>query len=187
MKIIAGVDEAGRGALAGPVVASAVILPEEYDLDGLNDSKKVSPPKREVLFDQIISQAISIGVGIVPAIEIDRINILESTYKAMKMSLGKLNPVPEEVLIDGFPLNTQIIPNRGIIRGDETIDVIKAASIIAKVTRDRIMVKYDQQYPLYGFKKHKGYGTKEHLKMLQLHKSCDIHRKTFKPVSKMLK
>ena len=126
MKIIAGVDEAGRGALAGPVVASAVILPEEYDLDGLNDSKKVSPPKREVLFDQITSQAISIGVGIVPAIEIDRINILESTYKAMKMSLGKLNPVPEEALIDGFPLNTQIIPNRGIIKGDETIDVIKA-------------------------------------------------------------
>ena len=156
MKIIAGVDEAGRGALAGPVVASAVILPEEYDLDGLNDSKKVSPPKREVLFDKITSQAISIGVGIVPAIEIDRINILESTYKAMKMSLGKLNPVPEEALIDGFPLNTQIIPNRGIIKGDETIDVIKAASIIAKVTRDRIMVKYDQKYPLYGFKKHKG-------------------------------
>ena len=149
MKIIAGVDEAGRGALAGPVVASAVILPEEYDLNGLNDSKKVSPLKREVLFDQITSQAISIGVGIVPANEIDRINILESTYKAMKMSLGKLNPVPEEALIDGFPLNTQIIPNRGIIKGDETIDVIKAASIIAKVTRDRIMVKYDQQYPLY--------------------------------------
>ena len=110
MKIIAGVDEAGRGALAGPVVASAVILPEEYDLDGLNDSKKVSPPKREVLFDKITSQAISIGVGIVPAIEIDRINILESTYKAMKMSLGKLNPVPEEALIDGFPLNRRLKP-----------------------------------------------------------------------------
>ena len=123
MKIIAGVDEAGRGALAGPVVASAVILPEEYDFDGLNDSKKVSPPKREVLFDQITSQAISIGVGIVPAIEIDRINILESTYKAMKMSLGKLNPVPEEALIDGFPLNTQIIPNRGIIKGLSLIHI----------------------------------------------------------------
>ena len=186
MKIIAGVDEAGRGALAGPVVASAVILPEEYDLDGLNDSKKVSPPKREVLFDKITSQAISIGVGIVPAIEIDRINILESTYKAMKMSLGKLNPVPEEALIDGFPLNTQIIPNRGIIKGDETIDVIKAASIIAKVTRDKIMVEYDLQYPLYGFKNHKGYGTKEHMEMLQLYKPCDIHRKTFKPDSGLL-
>ena len=186
MKIIAGVDEAGRGALAGPVVASAVILPEEYDLDGLNDSKKVSPPKREVLFDKITSQAISIGVGIVPAIEIDRINILESTYKAMKMSLGKLNPVPEEALIDGFPLNTQIIPNRGIIKGDETIDVIKAASIIAKVTRDKIMIEYDLQYPSYGFKNHKGYGTKEHMEMLQLYKPCDIHRKTFKPVSGLL-
>ena len=186
MKIIAGVDEAGRGALAGPVVASAVILPEEYDLDGLNDSKKVSPPKREVLFDQITTQAISVGVGIVPAIEIDRINILESTYKAMKMSLGKLNPVPKEALIDGFPLNTQIIPNRGIIRGDETIDVIKAASIIAKVTRDKIMVEYDLQYPLYGFKNHKGYGTKEHMEMLQLYKPCDLHRKTFKPVSGLL-
>ncbi len=156
MKIIAGVDEAGRGALAGPVVAAAVILPDKYDLVGLNDSKKVSPLK------------------------------LESTFKAMKMSLGKLNPAPDEALIDGFPLKTQIIPNRGIIRGDETIDVIKAASIIAKVTRDKIMVEYDLQYPSYGFKNHKGYGTKEHMEMLQLYKPCDIHRKTFKPVSGLL-
>ena len=187
MKIIAGVDEAGRGALAGPVVASAVILPEKYDLDGLDDSKKVSPSKREVLFDQISTQALSIGVGIVSCYEIDKINILESTYKAMKMSLGKLKPVPDEALIDGFPLTTQIIPNRGIIKGDEIIDVIKAASIIAKVTRDNIMLDYDIKYPLYGFKNHKGYGTKEHIKMLHLHKPCDIHRKSFRPVSNLLK
>ena len=186
MKIIAGVDEAGRGALAGPVVAAAVILPDKYDLVGLNDSKKVSPLKRERLFGQISNQAISIGVGIVSSDEIDQINILESTFKAMKMSLGNLKPVPDEALIDGFPLKTQIIPNRGIIRGDETIDVIKAASIIAKVTRDKIMVEYDLQYPSYGFKNHKGYGTKEHMEMLQLYKPCDIHRKTFKPVSGLL-
>ena len=186
MKIIAGVDEAGRGALAGPVVATAVILPDKYDLVGLNDSKKVSSLRRERLFRQISNQAISIGVGIVSSDEIDQINILESTHKAMKMSLGKLNPVPDEALIDGFPLKTQIIPNRGIIRGDETIDVIKAASIIAKVTRDKIMVEYDLQYPSYGFKNHKGYGTKEHMEMLQLYKPCDIHRKTFKPVSGLL-
>ena len=117
---------------------------------------------------------------------IDQINILESTFKAMKMSLGKLKPVPDEALIDGFPLKTQIIPNRGIIRGDETIDVIKAASIIAKVTRDKIMVEYDLKHPSYGFKKHKGYGTKEHMEMLQLYKPCDIHRKTFNPVSVLL-
>ena len=186
MKLIAGVDEAGRGALAGPVVAAAVILPDEYDLVGLNDSKKVSPLKREKLFGKITNQAISIGVGIVSSHEIDKINILESTYKAMKMSLGRLKPFPDEALIDGFPLTTQVIPNRGIIKGDEKIDVIKAASIIAKVTRDSIMLEYDMQYPMYAFKNHKGYGTKEHVKLLQLHKPCNIHRKTFKPVSSLV-
>ena len=183
MKLSAGVDEAGRGALAGPVVAAAGILPDEYDLVWLNDSKKVSPLKREKLFGEITNQAISIGVGIVSHIEIDKINILESTFKAMKMSLGKLKPFPDEALIDGFPLKTQIIPNRGIVKGDEKIEVIKAASIIAKVTRDNIMIEYDIQYPMYAFKNHKGYGTKEHIKLLQLYKPCDIHRKTFKPVS----
>ncbi|MFL3026968.1 MAG: ribonuclease HII [Candidatus Neomarinimicrobiota bacterium] len=186
MKLIAGVDEAGRGALAGPVVAAAVILPDEYDLVGLNDSKKVSPLKREKLFAKITNQAISIGVGIVSHYEIDKINILESTFKAMKMALGKLKPFPDEALIDGFPLKTQIIPNRGIIKGDEKIDVIKAASIIAKVTRDTIMIEYDTEYPLYAFKKHKGYGTKEHIELLQRYKPCEIHRKTFKPVSSIL-
>ena len=183
MKLIAGVDEAGRGALAGPVVAAAVILPDKYDLVGLNDSKKVSPFKREKLFGEINNQAISIGVGIVSHREIDKINILESTFKAMKMSLGKLKPFPDEALIDGFPLKTQIIPNRGIVKGDEKIDVIKAASIIAKVTRDTIMLEYDVEYPMYAFKNHKGYGTKEHIELLHLHKPCNIHRKTFKPVS----
>jgi len=104
----------------------------------------------------------------------------------MKMSLGRLKPFPDEALIDGFPLTTQIIPNRGIIKGDEKIDVIKAASIIAKVTRDSIMLEYDMQYPMYAFKNHKGYGTKEHIKLLQLHKPCNIHRKTFKPVSSLV-
>ena len=186
MKIIAGVDEAGRGSLAGPVVASAVILPEKYDLEGLNDSKKVSPVNRAVLFDKITTQAVSVGVGIVSSQEIDKINILEATYKAMKMSLGKLKPKPDEALIDGFPLPTQIIPNRGIIRGDEKIDVIKAASIIAKVERDHFMIRLSKKYPEYFWNENFGYGTAKHLHALKKYGVTCHHRKKFKPVHKML-
>ena len=183
MAIIAGVDEAGRGPLAGPVVAAAVILPESYDLEGLDDSKKVTPKKRSLLFNEIQNQAISIGMGIVPAAGIDKTNILEATQKAMRMALGKLKTEPDQALIDGFALSTQIIPNKGIIKGDQTVDVIKAASIIAKVTRDKMMEQYDIIFPLYGFKKHKGYGTREHMNKLRLNKACSIHRKSFKPVA----
>ena len=183
MAIIAGVDEAGRGPLAGPVVAAAVILPNSYNLEGLNDSKKVTPKKRSKLFININQQAISIGVGIISAAQIDKTNILYSTQQAMKMALGQLKQTPDQALIDGYALSTQIIPNKGVIKGDKTVDVIKAASIIAKVTRDNMMEQYDIIFPVYGFKKHKGYGTREHMKILQLNKACAIHRKTFKPVA----
>jgi len=183
MAIIAGVDEAGRGPLAGPVVAAAVILPNSYNLKGLDDSKKITPKKRSHLFVEIQHQATAIGVGVVVAAEIDKTNILQATQQAMKMALGRLKPRPDLAVIDGYALPTQIIPNKGIIKGDQTVDVIKAASIIAKVTRDNIMEQYDIIFPVYGFKKHKGYGTREHMDKLQLNKACAIHRKSFKPVA----
>ena len=183
MVIIAGVDEAGRGPLAGPVVAAAVILPNFYNLEGLDDSKKVTPKKRSQLFVEIQHQATAIGVGVVAASDIDKTNILQATQLAMKMALGRLKPRPDQAVIDGYALPTQIIPNKGVIKGDQTVEVIKAASIIAKVTRDNMMEQYDIIFPVYGFKKHKGYGTREHMDKLQLNKACAIHRKSFKPVA----
>lgn len=183
MAIIAGVDEAGRGPLAGPVVAAAVILPNYYDLKGLDDSKKLTPKKRSQLFVEIQHQATAIGVGVVAAAEIDKTNILQATQQAMKMALGRLKPRPDQAIIDGHALPTQIIPNKGVIKGDQTVDVIKAASIIAKVTRDNMMEQYDIIFPAYGFRKHKGYGTREHMDKLRLNKACVIHRKSFKPVA----
>ena len=183
MALIAGVDEAGRGPLAGPVVAAAVILPNYYDLKGLDDSKKLTPKKRSQLFVEIQHQATAIGVGVVTAAEIDKTNILQATQQAMKMALGRLKPRPDQAVIDGHALPTQIIPNKGVIKGDQTIDVIKAASIIAKVTRDNMMEQYDIIFPAYGFRKHKGYGTREHMDKLRLNKACVIHRKSFKPVT----
>jgi len=183
MVIIAGVDEAGRGPLAGPVVAAAVILPNSYNLDGLDDSKKVTPKIRSQLFVEIQHQATAIGVGVVAAADIDKTNILQATQQAMKMALGRLKPRPDQAVIDGYALPTQIIPNKGVIKGDQTVDVIKAASIIAKVTRDNMMEQYDIIFPVYGFKKHKGYGTREHMDKLRLNKACAIHRKSFKPVA----
>jgi len=186
MEIIAGVDEAGRGPLAGPVVASAVILPNNHTIEGLRDSKKLTPKKRSLLFDLIQEQAISIGVGIVDSKEIDKINILQATFKAMKIALGHLKQKPSKALIDGFPLPNQVIPNEGIVRGDDLVDVIKAASIIAKVTRDRMMEEYAIIFPEYGFEKHKGYGTKQHIEALDKYKSTPIHRKSFSPVKKSM-
>ena len=183
MALIAGVDEAGRGPLAGPVVAAAVILPNYYDLKGLDDSKKVTPKKRSQLFVEIQHQATAIGVGVVAAADIDKTNILQATQQAMKMALGRLKPRPDQAVIDGYALPTQIIPNKGVIKGDQTVDVIKAASIIAKVTRDNMMEQYDIIFPAYGFRKHKGYGTREHMDKLRLNKACVIHRKSFKPVA----
>jgi len=185
MAIIAGVDEAGRGPLAGPVVAAAVILSDEK-IEGLCDSKKLSAKKRETLFEEINNKAVSVGIGIVGEKEIDKINVLAATQKAMQMALGRLKKKPTLVLIDGYKLPNQVIPNKGIIKGDTKVESIMAASIIAKVTRDAIMVEYDKIFPEYGFAKHKGYGTKQHFEALHKFKAAPIHRRSFKPVSSNL-
>ena len=182
MPLIAGVDEAGRGPLAGPVAAAAVILSEDHSIAGLNDSKKLSPKKREIVYDKIKNQALAVGNATVDEKTIDRMNILNGTYEAMQMALEDLDIQPDHALIDGFPLPNQIIPNEGIIRGDEKIEVIQAASIIAKVTRDRIMGKYDIIFPEYGFSNNKGYGTPKHMDALKKWKATPIHRKSFRPV-----
>ena len=186
MEIIAGVDEAGRGPLAGPVVAAAVILSDNDKIEGLRDSKKLSAKKREVLFKEINEKAISVGIGIVDEKEIDRINILAATHKAMQMALGRLNRRPTLALIDGYKLPNQIIRNKGIIKGDTKVESIMAGSIIAKVTRDALMLEYDKIFPEYGFAKHKGYGTKQHIEAISEFKATPIHRKSFKPVSSNL-
>ena len=181
MELIAGVDEAGRGPLAGPVVAAAVILPNNHKIEGLADSKKLTPKKREKLFDEI--KAVSqVGIGIVSHKTIDRINILQGTFKAMRKALGRLSKKPEKALIDGFPLPDQVIKNEGIIGGDSKIESISAASIVAKVTRDQIMKNMDPIFPEFGFSQHKGYGTKQHMEALKKFKATPIHRKTFRPV-----
>jgi len=181
-KLPAGVDEAGRGPLAGPVVAAAVILPKECEINGLNDSKKLSTQKREFLFDQIIRLAVSIGVGIVEPGEIDRINILRAALLAMEGAVKKLNPKPDFLLIDGNIRTSLLIPQQAVIGGDSTCNSIAAASIIAKVARDLIMDDYHNIHPEYNFKKHKGYPTKEHYEALRKFGPCPIHRKTFKGV-----
>jgi ribonuclease HII len=182
VEIIAGVDEAGRGPLAGPVVAAAVILFDDK-IEGLRDSKKLSAKKREALFQEINEKAVSVGIGIVDEKEIDRTNILAATHKAMQMALGRLNKKPTLALIDGYKLPNQVIPNKGIIKGDTKIESIMAASIIAKVTRDAIMLEYNKIFPEYGFAKHKGYGTKYHMEALIELKATPIHRVSFKPVA----
>jgi ribonuclease HII len=181
-KISAGVDEAGRGPLAGPVVAAAVILPEECQINGLNDSKKLSPQKRETLFHQIKRLAIVTGVGIVEADEIDRINILRATLLAMETAVTNLTPRPDYLLIDGNIRTSLLIPQETVVRGDSRCFSIAAASIIAKVIRDSIMDDYHNIYPEYNFNKHKGYPTKEHLDSLKKFGPCPIHRKTFNGV-----
>lgn len=181
-KISAGVDEAGRGPLAGPVVAAAVILSEECQINGLNDSKKLSPQKREALFHQIKRLAIVTGVGIVESEEIDRINILRASLLAMEFAVTNLNPRPDYLLIDGNILTSLSIPQETVVRGDSRCCSIAAASIIAKVIRDSIMDDYHNIYPEYNFNKHKGYPTKEHLESLKKFGPCPIHRKTFNGV-----
>ena len=186
MELIAGVDEAGRGALAGPVVSSAVILPEKYNLPGLNDSKLLSPKKRDKLFHKIKNQAIAVGIGMADEKEIDKTNILYATFTSMQRALGQCNQQPDKALIDGKPLPNQIIPNEGIINGDAFVPSIQAASIIAKVTRDKLILEIGKIFSEYGFFYNKGYGTKKHIKALEEWKSCPIHRKTFAPVKRNL-
>ena len=179
-ELIAGIDEAGRGPLAGPVVAGAVILPKDCLLEGINDSKKLSEKKREKLYDVIIENAVAWGVGIVDHTVIDEINILNATRKAMKLALENLQVNPDYILIDAEKkVDTNGIPYLPIVKGDALSISIGAASILAKVTRDRIMREYDNIYPMYGFEKHKGYGTKAHVEAIKEHGPCMIHRQSF--------
>lgn len=178
-KYIAGIDEVGRGPLAGPVVAAAVILPEDFDVIGINDSKKLSEKKRDELFDVIKEKALAYSFGVVDNEVIDEINILEATKKAMKEAVTGLYIEPEHLLIDAVKLADVDIPQTSIIKGDEKSISVAAASILAKVTRDRMMVEYSEEYPHYAFEKNKGYGTKAHYEGIEKAGICPIHRKTF--------
>jgi ribonuclease HII len=178
---VAGIDEAGRGPLAGPVVAAAVILPENFDVTNLNDSKQLSALEREHLRERIERDAIAIGVGVVEAEEIDRINILQATYKAMKLAIAQLRIV-DYLLLDAVKLPDVDVPQQSLIKGDSLSHSIAAASIIAKTTRDQLMKQLHNQYPQYGFDQHMGYGVPAHLEMLQKYGPCAIHRRSFAPV-----
>ncbi|MEW8971616.1 MAG: ribonuclease HII [Mesobacillus sp.] len=178
---IAGIDEAGRGPLAGPVVAAAVILPENFYLPGLNDSKKLTESKREEYFEVIMAEALSVGVGIISAAEIDEINILQASKKAMLTAVNELGVTPDYLLIDAVKLDTPY-PFEALIKGDSRSISIAAASIIAKVTRDRLMKELSLEYPQYGFGANMGYGTPEHLNALREHGVTEHHRKSFAPV-----
>ncbi|ANB60951.1 ribonuclease HII family protein [Anoxybacillus amylolyticus] len=185
MTFIAGIDEAGRGPLAGPVVASAVILPPDVYLPGLNDSKKLSETKREALFEQIRASAISIGIGIVSAKEIDELNIYQAAKKAMVKAVEQLFPQPDYLLIDAMELPLAI-PQQSLIKGDANSVSIAAASVVAKVTRDAIMKQLGEQYPQYGFEKHMGYGTEHHLQAIRTYGVTEHHRRSFSPVKELL-
>lgn len=177
---IAGIDEAGRGPLAGPVTVGVVIMKPESFIEGINDSKKISETKREKLYDEITKEALDWSVGIVDQNEIDEINILNATKKALTKALDDLKIKPERILVDALEhIDTKGIPYTSIIKGDAKIYSIGAASIIAKVTRDRIMREYDEVYPEYGFAKHKGYGTAAHIEAIKKFGPCPLHRKTF--------
>ena len=179
VKRLCGVDEAGRGPLAGPVCAAAVILPQNCEIEGLNDSKKLSEKKREALFDVICASAVSYGIAFATVEEIEEYNILGATFMAMNRAIAKLGPVPELALIDGNR-NTGIqIPSRCVIGGDGKCADIAAASVLAKVTRDRYMLQMAELYPQYGFEKHKGYGTKAHYEAIRAYGPSPIHRPSF--------
>jgi ribonuclease HII len=180
-QFIAGIDEAGRGPLAGPVVAGAVILPEDFYLPGLNDSKKLNELKRDEYFEAINAQALAVGVGIVSAADIDEINILQASKKAMLAAISQLKISPDFLLIDAVKLDTPY-PFEALIKGDSRSISIAAASIVAKVTRDRLMKELSLEFPQYGFQANMGYGTAEHLKAIQEHGVTPHHRKTFAPV-----
>ena len=176
---VAGIDEAGRGPLAGPVVAAAVILPKDIFLPSLNDSKKVTEKRRDVLFDEIKQNAIAYGIGIASNTLIDEINILQATYEAMREAINALEKTPDVLLVDAVHIPDINIKQVGIVKGDAKSVNIAAASILAKVTRDRIMVEYDKIYPEYGFASNKGYGTATHIAALKEVGPCAIHRKSF--------
>lgn len=177
--LIAGVDEVGRGPLAGPVVAAAVILPKDCRIEGVDDSKKLSAKKRESLYEEILEKSISYGIGVISWERIDEINILQATYEAMRQAIADLNPVPRFILADAVTIPGVSIPQKGIIKGDAKSLSIGAASIVAKVYRDRLMESYDELYPAYGFASNKGYGSAKHIAGIHVHGICPIHRKSF--------
>ena len=180
LKYIAGIDEAGRGPLAGPVVVGVAIMKPDSFIEGINDSKKISESKREKLYEQITEEAMAWSVGIVTEKEIDELNILNATKKALEKALDSLQIRPDRILVDALEhIDTKGVPYTSVIKGDAKIYSISAASIIAKVTRDRIMREYDEVYPEYGFAKHKGYGTAAHIGAIKEHGPCPLHRKTF--------
>ena len=181
LKLIGGIDEVGRGPLVGPVVAACVILPLNYRLDGLNDSKKLSEKKREYFYDILKKEALDIGIGIVSAQKIDEINIYEATKVAMKEAIKNLKIKPEHVLIDAMKLDIDI-PSTSIIKGDSKSLSIAAASVIAKVTRDRMLRELDKKYPMYDFKNNKGYPTKRHIEAIQKYGIISEHRRSYAPV-----
>ena len=187
IKVIVGVDEAGRGPLCGPVVAAACILPRTYINEKINDSKKLSEKKREQLYDEIINNALSYGVGIVDSKRIDEINIYEATKEAMHLAISQLKIDYDLILTDAMKLKDEKVDVIDIIKGDAKCHCIAAASIIAKVTRDRILLDMDQKHPEYGFKSHKGYGTKKHIEAIKEHGIIDgFHRETYEPIKSLL-
>ena len=177
--VVAGIDEAGRGPLAGPVAAGAVILPADHDILYLNDSKKLSAKKRDMLYDQIREEAVAWAVGLVEPARIDEINILQATYEAMRLAISQLKVSPTVLVNDAVTIPGVNIPQVPVIKGDAKCISIAAASILAKVTRDRIMEEMDAMYPAYGFAGHKGYGTKAHIEAIREHGPCPIHRRSF--------
>ena len=183
---IAGIDEAGRGPLAGPVVSAAVIIPISLQIPGISDSKKLSPKKRDYLYEKIYDFSVSVGIGIVDPLEIDRINILQAALLSMAMAVENLVPQPDCLLIDGTFLISSTLPQEAIPKGDALSASIAAASIVAKVTRDRLMERYHEDYPQFEFSKHKGYPTKAHKQAIQKFGCCPIHRRTFKGVKEYL-
>lgn len=185
LTLIAGVDEVGRGPLVGPVVAACCILPEEFHLDGLTDSKKLSEKKRDYFFEEIKKQAISYGIGIIDEKKIDEVNIYEATKLAMKEAINNMDVKPEHILIDAMPLELDI-PTTSIIKGDLKSITISAASVLAKVTRDRMLVELDEKYPMYDFKSNKGYPTKKHLAAIAEYGIIDEHRRSYGPVKNYL-
>lgn len=186
ISLIGGVDEVGRGPLVGPVVAACVILPPNYELPGLDDSKKLSEKKRDKYYDIIMKDAVSVGIGIVDAKKIDEINILEASRLAMKLAIEDLDVKPEYILSDAMKLDNLDIPYEAIIHGDALSLSIAAGSVIAKVTRDRMMYELDKKYPEYGFAQHKGYPTKKHLENIAKYGVLENYRFTYKPVSDLI-
>ncbi|MFO7716681.1 ribonuclease HII [Desulfosarcina sp.] len=186
-RLIAGVDEAGRGPLAGPVVSAAVILPDGVDLPGIDDSKKLTPARRTRLYDRLYAAACAIGIGVVDAAEIDRVNILQATLCSMAIAVSNLRPGPDHLLVDGIFTIASDLPQLAIKKGDSLSISIAAASIVAKVTRDRIMTQADALYPEFGFRLHKGYPTRSHRDAIVDYGCSPIHRRTFKGVREYVK